>query len=305
MHSKCKNMVNRIVLLTLAMVAFTILAVGQDWEIPEAEKSKTSPVAFNKELNAIGRTIYEANCKSCHGDPGKGNYAQLDPLPIDPASREFQDNTDGDIFYILRTGRGLMPSFSGVLTEMERWAVIAYLRSSNRSYIQPPLAKIIDLELTGTLALILTTKPENHKVFAQLVDTADGLKKPIPNAQIKLMVKRMFGNLNIGEATSNDMGIAEFTFPNNLPGDTIGNITIMAIAGTEGKEVQSTTVEPMGTKVIPYNLLSQRAWWNVNAMAPVWLIATFTLSIIAGLMAIAYVLLLLYKIKMHNSPKTN
>ncbi|PKP39082.1 MAG: hypothetical protein CVT98_03340, partial [Bacteroidetes bacterium HGW-Bacteroidetes-15] len=64
-------------------------------------------------------------------------------------------------------------------------------------------------------------------------------------------------------------------------------------------------IEPLGKVIIPQKLLSQRAWWNVNAMAPIWLIATFTFCLLGGLLAIAYVLFLLYKIKMHNTPKTN
>jgi hypothetical protein len=188
---------------------------------------------------------------------------------------------------------------------MERWAVIAYARSFNPSYIQPPLAEIIDLDITGTLLLTIKTSIESKLVFAQLTDTANGQNKPVPNAQIKLMVKRMFGNLSIGEATSNDEGIAEFKFPSDIPGDTIGNVSIMAVAGSGGKEVKASSIEPIGKEVIPHKLLSQRAWWNVNAMAPIWLIATFTLSLLGGLLAVAYVLLLLYKIKMHNTHKTN
>ena len=298
-------MVKRVFFIAITLVAFARVAYSQDWDIPEADRSKTSPLSFNQELKTTGKAVFEANCKSCHGDPGKANFAQLDPIPIDPASRKFQEHTDGEIFYILRTGRGQMPSFSGVLSEMERWAVIAYTRSFNPSYIQPPLAEIIDLELTGTLLLKITSNLESKLVYTQLLDTAGGQSKPVPNAQIRLLVKRMFGNLSIGEATSNEHGIAEFTFPKDIPGDTIGNVNIMAIAGSEGKEIRASSIEPLGKVMVPQNLLSQRAWWNVNAMAPIWLIATFTLCLLGGLIAVAYVLLLLYKIKMHNSPKTH
>jgi hypothetical protein len=304
MHYKSINMVKTIALTSIAVLLFSLISVGQEWNVPVAEQNRTSPVTFNQELVKTGNAIYQANCKSCHGDPGKANFAKLDPIPVDPITRQFQENTDGETFYILREGRGLMPSFAGVLTEMERWAVIAYTRSFNRSYVQPPLAEIIDLELTGTLALFLTAIPEKHLVIVQLVDTLEGQNKPIPNAQIKLVVRRMFGNLSIGESTSNEQGIAEFAFPHNLPGDTIGNLSLIAIAGSEGKEVRVTSIEPIGIRVNPTLLLSQRSWWNVSKMAPIWLIATFTLCILAGLLAVGYVLSLLYKIKMHNSPKT-
>lgn len=298
------SMVTKISLMAITLFMVANQSFSQDWDIPDNEKIKTSPITFNDDLKTSGKAIYEANCKSCHGDPGKGNHADLDPIPIDPASRKFQEHTDGEIFYILRTGRGLMPSFSGVLTEMERWAAIAYIRSYNPSYIQPPLAEIVDLDLTGSLLLTIKSNIESKKVFAHLIDTTNGQAKPIANAQIKLMVKRMFGNLNIGEASSNQEGIAEFSIPNNLPGDTIGNITIMAIAGSEGKEVRATSIEPLGVVTKPEKLLSKRAWWNKSRMAPIWLIATYTFCLLGGLLAVAYVLMLLYKIKMYNSPKT-
>lgn len=288
----------------LLILAFCHILLAQDPDIPVAERNRTSPITFSTDIVRQGNSIYQNNCKSCHGDPGKGNYAVMDPIPVDPVSRQYQENSDGEMFYILREGRGLMPSFSGALTEMERWAVIAYVRSFNREYVQPPLAEIIDIELTSTLALLITAKPDEGRVYAQLIDTVSGGSKPVANAQIRLAVRRTFGNLQLAESTSDEEGIAEFNFPSTLPGDTAGNVTLIAIAGSEGKEVRATTVEPMGAVTIPKKLLDQRAWWNVNAMAPLWLIATFSLSLLAGLLTIAYVLFLLYKIKMHSSPKT-
>lgn len=296
-------MVTKISFLFVLLLAYVNVGFSQEWDIPSAEKTKTSPLAFDDALKTTGRSVYEANCKSCHGDPGKANGANLDPIPVDPASRKFQEHSDGEIFYILRTGRGLMPSFSGVLSEMERWAAIAYIRTYNPSYVQPPLAEIIDLDLTGSLLLTIKSNIESKLVYAQLTDTANGQFKPVPNAQIKLMVKRMFGNLTVGETTSNEEGIAEFSFPNDLPGDTIGNLTVLAVAGSDGREIRATSVEPLGIETTPEKLLSKRAWWNKSSMAPVWLIATYTLCLIGGLLAVAYVLFLLYKIKMY-SPKT-
>ena len=138
-----------------------------------------------------------------------------------------------------------------------------------------------------------------------MIDTISGGSKPVANAQIRLAVRRTFGNLQVGESTTDEKGIAEFNFPTSLPGDTSGNVTMIAIAGSEGKEVRATAVEPIGAITIPKRLLDQRTWWNVSAMAPLWLIATFSLSLLAGLLTVAYVLFLLYKIKMHSSPKTN
>lgn len=297
------NIIGTVALTVVALFATGKSAIAQEYVIPVAETNRTSPILFSPDVIKTGDNVYQQNCKSCHGDPGKANFARLDPLPVDPASSEFQSNTDGEIFYILRQGKGTMPSFASALSEMERWAVIAYIRSFNRTYVQPPLAEIVDLELTGTLALNIHAQPDSKSILVQLIDTLKGGQKPVANARVKLMVKRTFGNLNVSEETTDDKGNASFTVPTNLPGDSIGNLSLIAVAGSGGKEVSAKIDALLGVPTQPKQLLSQRAWWNVSAMAPVWLIATFALTLLAGLCTVAYVIFLLYQLKMANSNK--
>ena len=69
--------------------------------------------------------------------PGKVTYLRsLNPQPPDPASKEFQQQTDGELFYKITTGRAIMPAFKNILSEEERWKVISYFRSFNKSYTQ-------------------------------------------------------------------------------------------------------------------------------------------------------------------------
>jgi hypothetical protein len=97
-------MAKLISLIASIILAFCHILLAQDSDIPVAERNKTSPILFNTEIVRQGNTIYQNNCKSCHGDPGRGNYAVMDPIPVDPVSRQYQENSDGEMFYILREG---------------------------------------------------------------------------------------------------------------------------------------------------------------------------------------------------------
>ena len=61
---------------------------------------------------------------SCHGAKGKGDgaaAAALNPKPADWTSKQVQDESDGEIFWKISTGRGAMPSWRH-LPENDRWA---------------------------------------------------------------------------------------------------------------------------------------------------------------------------------------
>ena len=110
---------------------------GQTWTVPDSEKEQTAPFRFTEEVVKQGADLYGKNCQSCHGLPGKANWAKLTPEPGDPASEKFAKDTDGDLFFKITTGRGPMPQFRNVLGEDDRWSVIAFLRTFHKVYVQP------------------------------------------------------------------------------------------------------------------------------------------------------------------------
>jgi mono/diheme cytochrome c family protein len=52
----------------------------------------------------------------------------LNPKPADWTSKRVQDDTDGELFWKITTGRGAMPPW-GQLPESDRWALVQYIRS--------------------------------------------------------------------------------------------------------------------------------------------------------------------------------
>ena len=101
------------------------------WTAPAPEKSKKSPIAASAKVAEQGEKIAKVNCVSCHGAKGKGDGAAavaLNPKPADWTSKRVQDESDGELFWKITTGRGAMPSWRH-LSESDRWAVVQHLRT--------------------------------------------------------------------------------------------------------------------------------------------------------------------------------
>lgn len=106
---------------------------GKEWTVPAADAAKKSPIKAG-DATAIneGKSIWNKDCKSCHGVKGLGDGPKAEKIDIscgDFSSKEFQALTDGEIFYKTAGGRKPMPSFKEKLSATELWQVTAYMRS--------------------------------------------------------------------------------------------------------------------------------------------------------------------------------
>jgi mono/diheme cytochrome c family protein len=116
-----------------AAFGLAALAAAQapPWTAPASEKAKKNPLPADAKTVAQGQKVAQVNCVSCHGAKGKGDgaaAAALNPKPADWTSKKVQEESDGEIFWKISTGRGAMPSWKH-LPENDRWAVIRYIRS--------------------------------------------------------------------------------------------------------------------------------------------------------------------------------
>ncbi len=263
----------------------SLTSFAQDeWIVPDDAKNLSNPLKIDAAKIENGKNIYQKHCKSCHGDPGKDNGLPLQPKPIDPASKVFQKQTDGEIYYRITEGRGLMPQFKSILSEDDRWSVVAYQRTLDPNYsaADMPAEKVVEVSLPDGLndiKIALELKPESHEIIAKVTGMDDGNEIVVPGAEVKFFAKRYFGNLPFGRQNNktNAEGIASAEFPTDLPGDTTGNVeVIVALADSDRfGDVQLTKQLDWGKPTIPVNLLEKRSLWTVSRMAPIWLIASF------------------------------
>jgi cytochrome c5 len=281
---------------------FTILLIllislhvsAQVWVVPAENEGKKSPFAFSDSTRKAGADIYAANCKSCHGDPGKNNAIQLVPVPPDPASAKMQANSDGALHYKLLQGRGTMPSFKNTLTQTNLWHVISYVRGFNEKYVQE-IAKTPSGSLTSLQngLIVLEWLKESHQIQATVSGLKDKIVQPVSGAEVKLFAQRYFGNLLIDEARNTDArGIATFNFPTDLPGDSAGVVKLIVRLSNEEAygEVKAESTMSIGVPTYRAPLNEPRAMWNVLAKTPIWLLLAYTLTVLTAWAFIVYVI---------------
>jgi len=294
---KLKNSVYILLLLLIPAYAFS-----QKWIVPEIQKKKVAPFKFTTETQKIGEKLFSSNCQSCHGTPGKNNFSNITPPPGDPATDKFQLQLDGELFYKISNGRKPMPTFKSILSVDDRWNIISFFRSFNKSYIQPdPTIKQNDNEYF--ISFQVNQLPDSNKL--KVIATATSVKDTIPvvvsGADITLFAKRTFGFLQIGtKKTTNKNGEAVFAFPSDLPGDTAGyvNLTIklMDEIGSFG-EGETNLKLKMGKATHPKSLIETRAMWTVRSQAPVWLIAAYCSCVLTVIGFVLYILMQINKLR--------
>jgi mono/diheme cytochrome c family protein len=116
----------------LVLFSATLIAQPKPWVVPANFKTMKNPVALGDASTKAGLAVYNKNCASCHGKTGLGDGVKaraLKNFPGDFSKPDFQNLSDGDIFYKTKTGRDEMPKYEGKLTDDEIWNTVNYLRT--------------------------------------------------------------------------------------------------------------------------------------------------------------------------------
>jgi mono/diheme cytochrome c family protein len=100
---------------------------------------ETNPLVVNTQLIQRGRERFDIYCAPCHGRTGDGNGITK-KIGVMPAVANLHDKrivemADGEIFNTVSNGKGLMGAAGPLLPTEDRWAVIAYLRALQLSWL--------------------------------------------------------------------------------------------------------------------------------------------------------------------------
>jgi mono/diheme cytochrome c family protein len=142
----------RIALCLISLLAISCLYVSAqdqkpavpaaEFKIPPEAAKVPNPVKPTAASLAAGKKTYGYDCAMCHGKDGegKGDLAEDMKLKLpdytDPAA--LKDKTDGELFYIIKNGKGDMPAEGDRVKTDDIWNLVNYVRSFSKNSAAKP-----------------------------------------------------------------------------------------------------------------------------------------------------------------------
>jgi mono/diheme cytochrome c family protein len=106
---------------------------GAEYKIPPDDAAKANPVKPSAESHAKGKKLYGYDCAMCHGKDGDGKgdmAADMKNMPDFTHQDALKGRTDGELFYIIRNGKGEdMPPEGDRAKDEDVWNMVNYVRS--------------------------------------------------------------------------------------------------------------------------------------------------------------------------------
>ena len=134
-----------LVLLVLFLCAFALWAQNPkdqppakapashaESKIPPEAAARVNPVKPAEESHAKGKKLYGFDCAMCHGEKGdgKGDMASDMKNVTDFTNPDaLKNRTDGELFYVIRHGKGEMPPEGDRAKDEDIWNMVNYIRS--------------------------------------------------------------------------------------------------------------------------------------------------------------------------------
>jgi mono/diheme cytochrome c family protein len=94
---------------------------------------EVNPMRITAGLLKRGQQRFNINCSPCHGQlaDGKGITKQIGAMAVvgDLHDKRIVGMGDGELFYVITSGRNNMGAYGPNITVEDRWAIVAYLRA--------------------------------------------------------------------------------------------------------------------------------------------------------------------------------
>lgn len=115
-----------------ADVTHGLYGVKQDPNGYKNAASDKNPIPYSEAVLEEGKDLYTKFCQHCHGEngDGQGKIAQNGAIQgIPDYATKLKDLPEGQIFYSITYGKGLMGSHASQLNKAERWKVTHYVKA--------------------------------------------------------------------------------------------------------------------------------------------------------------------------------
>ncbi len=106
-----------------------------DFKIPPEDAKRENPVKPTPESLAKAKKTYAIDCAMCHGEKGDGKgdmAADIKNVTDFTKPEALRDLTDGELFYIIRKGKGDMPPEGERAKNDDVWNLVNYVRAFSK-----------------------------------------------------------------------------------------------------------------------------------------------------------------------------
>jgi mono/diheme cytochrome c family protein len=116
-----------------------------EFKIPPDAAKAANPIKPTPASLAQGKKMYGFDCALCHGKDGDGKGDLAADMNLKLAdyrdSSALKDMTDGEMFYIIKNGKGQMTGEADRFKPEEIWNLVNYVRSlAKKTAAAPPKA---------------------------------------------------------------------------------------------------------------------------------------------------------------------
>ena len=102
------------------------------WVAPDEAKDVVNPYVGNQIAAQKGEMLYQKLCWTCHGKTGLGDgpaSKTLNPKPKNFKSESVQEQSDGELFWKIANGKGMMLPYKHSLSEEQLWQLVNFIRT--------------------------------------------------------------------------------------------------------------------------------------------------------------------------------
>lgn len=189
------------------------------------------------------------------------------------------------------------------LNVTEQLALMAVVKETEKY-----LTKSRSIEISPSKLVLDLKIQDSVKTINLSFSTLDTLGQAIPKegVTVKLFVKRMFGNLPLSEefTATDENGKISSAFPENIKGDTTGNIELIALIDDESDygTVSNTAQINWGSVLVVDEQQNKRELWAARANTPIYLLVLINGMILGIWSAILYLVFQIIKIRKLGKP---
>ncbi|MBR9998215.1 MAG: hypothetical protein KFF73_04550 [Cyclobacteriaceae bacterium] len=164
-----------------------------------------------------------------------------------------------------------------------------------------PFGKLAGQDRTAEINLEFHEDGEIKLITATVIEVfGDSISEPVPELDLYFYVERTFKPLPIGDIfnTTDEEGKVTIEFPVDLPGDSLGNVIILARI-QESDEFADTEVKQEIKWGVPLEIRdneNKRSLWAAGANAPIPLLILVNSLILIAWSIIFYLIFKLYRI---------